>query len=90
MKTAPGEGGGEVGGGGAEEEGIDGDFPRLGVGDDGENAFVDAHEALGMGCLCGWADGAEAGGGVRGAFGDDDAVAGDGESGVDAEDRDWA
>ena len=85
-RFADGDGGTSV----SEDEVFDGDFLRLVLGDYVENSLVDAHEALGDGGLCRWANGAEGDGAVRRAVGDDDAVAGDGESGVDAEDRDGA
>ena len=83
---ADGDGGANV----ADDEVLDGDFVWDGLADDVGEGFVDAEEALGDGGL-GWrSDGAEVEGFVAVAVGADEALAGAGEAGVDAEDGDGA
>ena len=72
----------------AEEEVFDGNFLRPVFADDVDDRFVDADEALGVRRFGGRGDGAEVKAAMGGAVGDDDAVAGTREAGVDAEDGD--
>jgi hypothetical protein len=80
---ADGDGGADV----ADDEVFDGDFGGMVHADDVGDGFVDAEEALGDGGGGGRGDGTEVDGGVAVALGEDEAVAGDGEAGVDAEDE---